>query len=95
MIDDWTGPSRRPSAPDIIAIAAKGLGQSEAVIRLGLTYFDPEIRVSASDIQASLDSPLKCALPNFPVTNGFSAFDSADSKSSCPRSRVCSRAELA
>ena len=45
----------QPSAPEIIAIAAKGLGQSEDVIRLGLTYFDPEVRVSARDIQASLD----------------------------------------
>ena len=45
----------QPSAPEIIAVAAKGLGQSEAVIRLGLTYFDPEVRVSARDIQASLD----------------------------------------
>jgi len=45
----------QPSAPEIIAIAAKGLGQSEEVVRLGLTYFDPEIRVSPRDIQASLD----------------------------------------
>lgn len=45
----------QPSAPEIIAIAAKGLGQSEEVVRLGLTYFDPDIRVSARDIQASLD----------------------------------------
>lgn len=43
------------SAPEIIAIAAKGLGQPEAVIRLGLTYFDPELRVALPDIQGSLD----------------------------------------
>ncbi len=45
----------QPSAPEIIAIAAKGLGQSEAVIRLSLNYFDPDIRVSPSELQASLD----------------------------------------
>jgi hypothetical protein len=39
----------------LVAIAAKGLGQSEDVVRLGLTYFDPDIRVSPRDIQASLD----------------------------------------
>ncbi len=56
-------PSSMPAASAPISRArprsspspAQGLGQSEAVIRLGLTYFDPEIRVSPRDIQASLD----------------------------------------
>ena len=39
----------------MIAIAAKGLGQSDDVIRLGLTYFNPESRVAVKDIQSSLD----------------------------------------
>jgi NitT/TauT family transport system substrate-binding protein len=55
FIDASGNRADQASAPEIIAIAAKGLGQSEAVIRLGLTYFDPEIRVSARDLQASLD----------------------------------------
>lgn len=45
----------QPSAPEIIAIAAKGLGQPEAVIRLGLTWFDPQLRVAIPDIQGSAD----------------------------------------
>jgi NitT/TauT family transport system substrate-binding protein len=55
FIDASGNRADQPSAPEIIAIAAQGLGQSEAVIRLGLTYFDPRIRVAPRDIQASLD----------------------------------------
>ncbi|HLI19476.1 MAG TPA: ABC transporter substrate-binding protein [Stellaceae bacterium] len=45
----------QPSAPEMIAIAAKGLDQPEAVIRLGLTWFDPQLRIAVADIQGSLD----------------------------------------
>jgi len=43
------------SAPEMIAIAAKGLGVSENVVKLGLPYFDPQARVSVADIQGALD----------------------------------------
>ena len=45
----------QPSAPEMIAIAAKGLNQPPEVIKLGLPYFDPESRVSVSDIQRALN----------------------------------------
>jgi len=43
------------SAPEMIAIAAKGLGVSEDVVKLGLPYFDPQSRVSIADVQGALD----------------------------------------
>jgi len=45
----------QPSAPEMIAIAAKGLGVSEDVVKLGLPYFDPQSRVSIADVQGALD----------------------------------------
>jgi len=45
----------QPSAPEMIAIAAKGLGISEDVVKLGLPYFDPQSRVSIDDVQGALD----------------------------------------
>jgi NitT/TauT family transport system substrate-binding protein len=44
-----------PSAPEMITIAAKGLGVPENVVKLGLPYFDPQARVSVSDVQGALD----------------------------------------
>ena len=44
-----------PAAPEMIAIVAKGLGVSEDVVRQGLPYFDPQARVSISDVQGALD----------------------------------------
>jgi NitT/TauT family transport system substrate-binding protein len=41
-----------PTAPEVIAIAAKYLQQPESVIRRGLPYFDPEARVASDDIDA-------------------------------------------
>jgi NitT/TauT family transport system substrate-binding protein len=55
FIDASGNRADQPSAPETVAIAAKGLGQPEPVIRLGLTYFDPQIRISVKDIQSSLD----------------------------------------
>jgi len=43
------------SAPEMIAIVAKGLGVSENVVKLGLPYFDPQARVSVADVQGALD----------------------------------------
>ncbi len=43
------------SAPEMIAIAAKTLGQPPEVVKLGIPYFDPQSRVSVRDIQRALD----------------------------------------
>jgi len=43
------------AAPEMIAIAAKALSQPESVIRLSVEYFDPQSRISVSDIQHALD----------------------------------------
>ena len=43
------------TAPDMIAIAAKGLSQPPAIIKLGIPYFDPQARISVGDIQGALD----------------------------------------
>lgn len=43
------------SAPEMIAIAAKGLGVSQDVVKSGLPYFDPQARVSVADVQGALD----------------------------------------
>jgi len=43
------------TAPEMMAIAAKGLGVSEDVVKLGLPYFDPQSRVSIPDVQGALD----------------------------------------
>ncbi|HEY3919019.1 MAG TPA: ABC transporter substrate-binding protein [Stellaceae bacterium] len=45
----------QPSAPELIAIVAKGLGMPEAVVKLGVPYFDPQARVAVRDIQGALD----------------------------------------
>ena len=45
----------QPTAPELIAIVAKGLGVSEQVVRQGLPYFDPQARVSIADVQGVLD----------------------------------------
>lgn len=45
----------QPSAPDMIAIVAKGLGVPKAVVKLGVPYFDPQARVSVPDVQGALD----------------------------------------
>jgi NitT/TauT family transport system substrate-binding protein len=43
------------TAPEMIAIVAEGLKVSPEVVKLGIPYFDPESRVSVSDIQRALD----------------------------------------
>jgi len=45
----------QPDAPQMIALAAKGLNQPPEVVRLGLTYVDPEARVRVGDLQRMLD----------------------------------------
>ncbi|HEY1506798.1 MAG TPA: hypothetical protein VGF92_21020, partial [Stellaceae bacterium] len=45
----------QPSAPEIVAIAAKYVGQPESVIKLGINYFDPQARLRMSDIQEPID----------------------------------------
>jgi NitT/TauT family transport system substrate-binding protein len=43
------------SAPEIVAIAAKYVGQPESVIKLGINYFDPQSRIRMADIQEPID----------------------------------------
>lgn len=45
----------QPSAPEMIALMAKGLNQPPEVIKQGLNYVEPEARVSVGDIQRMLD----------------------------------------
>ena len=45
----------QPSAPEIIAIAAKYVGQPESVVRVGINYFDPQARIRLADIQETID----------------------------------------
>ncbi len=43
------------TAPEMIAIAAAALSQPPEVVRQGVPYFDPQARVSVSDVQRALD----------------------------------------
>jgi NitT/TauT family transport system substrate-binding protein len=43
------------TAPEIIAIAAKYVGQPESVVKVGINYFDPQARIRLSDIQETID----------------------------------------
>ena len=43
------------TAPEMIALAAKGLSQPVEVVKRGIAYFDPQSRVSPTDIQRALD----------------------------------------
>jgi NitT/TauT family transport system substrate-binding protein len=43
------------TAPEIVAIAAKYVGQPESVVKVGINYFDPQARVRLSDIQETID----------------------------------------
>ena len=45
----------QPTAPEMIALMAKGLNQPPDVIRQGLNYAEPEARVAVSDLQRMLD----------------------------------------
>ena len=45
----------QPSAPEMIDIVAKALGQKPAVIARGIGYFDPQNRIIMPDTQALLD----------------------------------------
>ena len=45
----------RPSAPEMIGIVAKALGEKPDVIARGIGYFDPQNRIIMSDTQAVLD----------------------------------------
>ena len=45
----------QPSAPEMIALAAKALNQRPDVIKAGITYNDPEARVFVSDLQTMVD----------------------------------------
>lgn len=55
FIDASGNRADQPTAPEMIAIVAKALGVPEAVVKSGLPYFDPQARVSVSDIQGALD----------------------------------------
>lgn len=43
-------PKDGPTAPDILAIIGKYVGQPVAAIKLGIAYVDPELRVNVKDI---------------------------------------------
>lgn len=61
-LDDYEaafmGPDQKlrfgPAAPQILAIIAKYTGQSDADIRLGITYLDPQSRVDVKDIDRQI-----------------------------------------
>ena len=57
--DAFIGPDQKlrfgDSAPAILAIIAKYTGQSEADLRLGITYLDAQARVDVKDIQRQID----------------------------------------
>lgn len=57
--DAFVGPDgqRRdgPTAREVLTIAAKYLQQPESTLRLGIPYYDPQSRISLTDIQAPMD----------------------------------------
>ena len=55
FIDAQGNRADQPEAPEMIALAAKGLGQPEEVVRRGVTYVDPEARIAVADLQRMLN----------------------------------------
>ena len=57
--DAVTGPDEREhlnaNAPEVIAIIAKAIGQSEDQVKLALTYADPDERIGVKDIVHQVD----------------------------------------
>lgn len=47
--------ANQPSAPEMIGIVAKTLGEKPAVVARGVGYFDPENRIVLADLQRVLD----------------------------------------
>jgi NitT/TauT family transport system substrate-binding protein len=45
----------QPSAPELIALMAKGLNQKPEVIVQGINYVEPEARINVADVQRMLD----------------------------------------
>jgi NitT/TauT family transport system substrate-binding protein len=43
------------TAPEMIAIAAKVLGQPPEIVKLGIAYYDPQSRISLSDVRRIVD----------------------------------------
>jgi NitT/TauT family transport system substrate-binding protein len=55
FVDAQGNRADQANAEEMIALAAKGLGQPEEVVRRGITYADPEARISLADLQRMLD----------------------------------------
>jgi NitT/TauT family transport system substrate-binding protein len=55
FVDAQGNRADQPSAPELIALMAKGLNQKPEVIVQGLNYVEPEARVNLGDIQRMLD----------------------------------------
>ena len=55
FLDQQDKRADQATAPEMIAIAAKGLGVSQEVVKSGLPYFDLQSRVSVADVQGALD----------------------------------------
>jgi len=55
FVDAQGNRADQPSAPELIALMAKGLNQKPEVIVQGLNYVEPEARINIGDIQRMLD----------------------------------------
>jgi NitT/TauT family transport system substrate-binding protein len=55
FVDAQGNRADQPSAPELIALMAKGLSQKPEVIVQGLNYVEPEARVNLADVQRMLD----------------------------------------
>jgi NitT/TauT family transport system substrate-binding protein len=55
FVDAQGNRADQPSAPELIALMAKGLNQKPEVIVQGLNYVEPEARINLGDIQRMLD----------------------------------------
>jgi NitT/TauT family transport system substrate-binding protein len=55
FIDAQGNRADQPSAPELIALMAKGLNQKPEVIEQGLNYVEPEARINLGDVQRMLD----------------------------------------
>lgn len=55
FVDAQGNRADQPSAPELIALMAKGLNQKPEVIEQGLNYVEPEARINLGDVQRMLD----------------------------------------
>ncbi|HWE71976.1 MAG TPA: ABC transporter substrate-binding protein [Stellaceae bacterium] len=55
FVDTQGNRADQPSAPELIALMAKGLNQKPEVILQGMNYVEPEARINISDVQHMLN----------------------------------------